>query len=181
MFRLRGNIHPQLWISEAHNSMQQGCFSFFHYFLATLMINWAHRFVTLCIRGLLGYTSEDTGLCQLRKMFPCLWISITNKKEEVLLRLQLSRISPQFSKDQPAIGAYRPNMLEMIKNPCINRPVCFIFERAGAPMHFLLGKGHPMKKLPTRRFKGTKEMTKGQGGNRLHCLHEVSGLDWFFN
>ena len=28
-----------------------------------------------------------------------------------------------------------------------HRPVCFNFERAGAPRHFLLGKGHPMKKF----------------------------------
>ena len=25
--------------------------------------------------------------------------------------------------------------------------VCFVFERAWAPRHFLLGKGHPMRKL----------------------------------
>ena len=28
-----------------------------------------------------------------------------------------------------------------------HRPVCFNFERAGAPRHFLLGKGHHMKKF----------------------------------
>ena len=27
------------------------------------------------------------------------------------------------------------------------RPVCFIFERASAPRHFLLGNGNPMRKL----------------------------------
>ena len=26
------------------------------------------------------------------------------------------------------------------------RPVCFVFERARAPRHFLFGKGHPMRK-----------------------------------
>ena len=25
------------------------------------------------------------------------------------------------------------------------RPVCFVFKRARAPRHFLLGKGHPMR------------------------------------
>ena len=28
-----------------------------------------------------------------------------------------------------------------------NRPVCFVFERARAPWLYLLGKGHPMRKL----------------------------------
>ena len=28
-------------------------------------------------------------------------------------------------------------------------------------------------------FKGTKVMTRGHGGNRLHCLPEVSGLVTF--
>ena len=29
----------------------------------------------------------------------------------------------------------------------ITRAVCFVFERTRAPRHFLLGKGHPMRKL----------------------------------
>ena len=51
------------------------------------------------------------------------------------------------------------------------RPVCFIFERARAPRHFLLGKGYPMRKLQnsTGAFKGHQD-------NRLRCLREVSGL-----
>ena len=55
--------------------------------------------------------------------------------------------------------------------------VCFFFERARAPQHFLLGKGHPMRKfcnfLLAEHFKGTKAMTRGHGGNHLCCLSEV--------
>ena len=45
-----------------------------------------------------------------------------------------------------------------------NRHVYFVFERTGAPRHFLVGKGYPMRKLR-------------HGGN---SLHEVLGLLLFF-
>ena len=53
---------------------------------------------------------------------------------------------------------------------------CFVFERARAPRHFLLGKRHPMRKLliSTGAFQEHQGMIRGRGGNRLRCLHEVS-------
>ena len=55
---------------------------------------------------------------------------------------------------------------------------------ARASRYFLLGEGHLMR--ATLQFqivnvycstsKGTKAMTRGHGGNCLHCLLEVSGL-----
>ena len=44
------------------------------------------------------------------------------------------------------------------------RAVCFVFERARAPRHFLFGKGHPMRKLyiSTRAFEGHQGNGKGQ-------------------
>ena len=48
--------------------------------------------------------------------------------------------------------------------------VCFIFEMARAPRHFLLGKGHPMRKLSisTAAFQGHQGNDR-HGGNRLRC------------
>ena len=54
-----------------------------------------------------------------------------------------------------------------------------VFERAKAPSHFLLGKGHPYKEIVNnllKQLKDTKAMTRGQIDNRLRCLREVSGL-----
>ena len=47
------------------------------------------------------------------------------------------------------------------------------FARARAPRHFVLGKGHPMRKLQflLEHFSGgTKAMIRGHGRNRLRCL-----------
>ena len=41
---------------------------------------------------------------------------------------------------------------------------------------FLLGKGQDSVNFYCEHFKGTKAMTTGHVGNRLHCLREVSGL-----
>ena len=64
-----------LSISQASESKQffatRGVF--FHYFLNTLMTNWAqnfHRFFILCICW--GTPSEDTGLLAITKSLPCL-------------------------------------------------------------------------------------------------------------
>ena len=57
-----------------------------------------------------------------------------------------------------------------------SRPVSFIFERARAPMHFLLGTLWGNLKFLLKHFKGTKAITRGPGGNHLPCLCEVSGL-----
>ena len=56
-------------------------------------------------------------------------------------------------------------------------PVSFVFERALFSRHFLLGKGHPMRKLliSTLAFKG-HQGGRGHGGNRHRCLSEVPGL-----
>ena len=45
----------------------------------------------------------------------------------------------------------------------ILRAVCFVFERARAPRHFLLGKGHPMMKLQicTGAFQGHQGNDQG--------------------
>ena len=57
------------------------------------------------------------------------------------------------------------------------KPICFVFEGARAlspcraPVILL---GNCMFLL--ENFKGTKAITRGQGGNRLCCLREVSGL-----
>ena len=58
----------------------------------------------------------------------------------------------------------------------IFRPVCFNFQRARAPKHFLLGKGHPMNNLfiSTGALHWHQGNDKGHGGNCLRCLHEVS-------
>ena len=55
-------------------------------------------------------------------------------------------------------------------NVIINRPVCFIVERARAPRHFLLGKGLPMKKLyiSTGAFQG--HQGKDHGGIQAIAL-----------
>ena len=57
---------------------------------------------------------------------------------------------------------------------CTNRRrVCLVFERARSPRHFLLGS--------TEAFQGHQGNDIGRGcvgGNRLHCLREVSGLQW---
>ena len=58
----------------------------------------------------------------------------------------------------------------------LNWPVCYVFERARAPRHFLLvlkGTLWGNCKFLLDHFKGTKAMTRGHGGNRLR---EVSGL-----
>ena len=62
------------------------------------------------------------------------------------------------------------------------RPVCFVFERARAPGHFPDGKVHSRRILSilnADHFKGTKTMTRGNGGNCLCCLPEVSGQTCF--
>ena len=48
--------------------------------------------------------------------------------------------------------------------PPSKRAVCFVFERARAPRHFLFGKGHPMRKLlvSTVTFQGHQGNDKGQ-------------------
>ena len=49
------------------------------------------------------------------------------------------------------------------------------FERAIAPRHFLLGKGHLMRKFSTGSLQGHQgNDQQGHKGNRLRCLHEVS-------
>ena len=57
------------------------------------------------------------------------------------------------------------------------RPVWFVFEMARAWRHFLLGKGHPMKKLRkfTAAFQGHQGNEQGasHGGNRLCSIRPV--------
>ena len=70
-------------------------------------------------------------------------------------------VSPTCTKDKTHTGLY-----------------ALLFERARAPRHFLLGKGMEVENCTflLELFKGTKALTRGHGGNRLCCLHEVSGL-----
>ena len=61
---------------------------------------------------------------------------------------------------------------QIVKN-VIDPGLLTSFFKARAPRHFLLGKRNYLLEL----FKGTKTMTRGYRGNRLHyCLDEVSGL-----
>ena len=60
-----------------------------------------------------------------------------------------------------------------------DRTVCFVFERARAPRHVLLGKGQPISgncKFLPEHFKGTKAMARGHEGNLLRYLCEKSGV-----
>ena len=64
------------------------------------------------------------------------------------------------------------------------KPVCFVFERARTPRHFLLGKGHPIRKLKTSAgaFQGCQGNGQGAWRQSPQCLCEVSGLimaEWF--
>ena len=56
-----------------------------------------------------------------------------------------------------------------------HRPVCFVFERARTPRHFLLGKGHRLGycKILLLAFQGHQGNDQGHGGKRLCCLHVV--------
>ena len=49
--------------------------------------------------------------------------------------------SSSVVSDQLSVGLSPSLVTRVLK------PVCFVFERARAPRHFLLGKGHPMRKL----------------------------------
>ena len=55
------------------------------------------------------------------------------------------------------------------------KPVCFVFERARTPRHFLLGKGHRLGycKILLLAFQGHQGNDQGHGGKRLCCLHVV--------
>ena len=65
----------------------------------------------------------------------------------------------------------------------IYRPVSFVFARARAPRHFLLGKWHPMRKLQISTVSILRAPGQWQGGIEAtasalrqpppHCLHEV--------
>ena len=59
-------------------------------------------------------------------------------------------------------------VLSVVSVGC-NEPVCFVCERARASRLFLLGKGHPMRKLwiSSVAIQGHQGMTWGHRGNRL--------------
>jgi hypothetical protein len=52
---------------------------------------------------------------------------------------------------KPKSDCKKLNDAPLIFEEFMHRHVCLVFERAGAPRHFLFGKGH--------------------GGNHLRCLH----------
>ena len=54
------------------------------------------------------------------------------------------------------------------------RPVCFEFERARAPRHFLFGKGHPM-----RKFKISTGAFQGHQGNGIRPATASSGTSFY--
>ena len=62
-----------------------------------------------------------------------------------------------------------------------HRAVCFVFERASAPRHVLLGKGHPMMKLQicTGAFPGHQGNDQGTQRQSPLLLREVIGLHHF--
>ena len=73
-----------------------------------------------------------------------------------------------------------PTLCLVALNPLTLQRRFKVFEWAKAPRHFLLVKGNLWGncKFLLEHFEGTKIMTSGHGGNRLHCLHEVSGLPY---
>ena len=62
------------------------------------------------------------------------------------------------------------------------RPVCFAFQRAGAPRNFLIGKGHPMRKLYifTGAFQGHQGNYQGPSRQLPLLPRWISGLQMEF-
>ena len=57
------------------------------------------------------------------------------------------------------------------------RPVRFVFERARAQRHFLLVKGHPMRKFKYSTVRAPKQLPRGMEAITYSmCFHEVSDL-----
>ena len=55
---------------------------------------------------------------------------------------------PVIPETQPLAETWRSvNYPLELNNYLSHMPVCFVFERARAPRHFLLSKGHPMSQL----------------------------------